>query len=493
MNKKKSPLYYSYNYPIAMRFHLFILSAIAVLFATATQAYAQEELSFGNALEMMREKSRHIEIAQKGVEIATAQKQRLNSTWYPHIGAAGAYMNLSEEVRVEENIADIAQPLAQAIPQLESIISLLGPSSISFPLLDKDVATIDGTIVWPLFTGGKRIFANRIGKSLINSASLQREMTLDLQTVRLVERYYAVKLTAQNIDANQKAAQANGALYKNALKLMENGVINKAQMLVAKMAYEESALNLQSSIRGHKTAMNALLSIIGMDTISVSDSCTTLPITLSSPFFICNDMPDAEHFVAMALENNHQTKIMEQQILMAKENKKIAKSGYLPDISLFARQNIWSANIPSNLLPRRMVGAAFVWNIFDGLDRENNIRTASLQQQSLTLAKEEASSEIAIAVRDLYSSMEDAKESLKTIETAISLASELVKIREKSFREGMATAQEVVEANALLAKGRTGAALACYQYELALVNMIALCGNTGLFASMMALPGNTLR
>ena len=476
-----------------MRFHLFTLSAATLLVAVSVQLQAQEELSFEKALEMVKSNSRPIEIAQKGVEIAQAQKQRLNSTWYPHIGAAGTYLNMSEEIKVEESIADIAKPLAEAIPQLESIVSLLGTASIGFPLLDKNISVIDGSIVWPLFAGGKRIFANRIGKSLVNSATIQMKMEEQMQTLRLVERYYAVKLLERKTDADRKQLNANEALYKNALKLMENGIINKAEMLVAKMAYEESSLNLQSTLRERNSALNALYTILGKDTITTPDSCITATYFLTSPFFICNEIPEADHFVAMAMENNCLTQLMEQQIEISKENKKIAQSGYLPDISLFARQNLWSYNVPSNLLPRRMVGAAFVWNIFDGLDREKRIRSATLQQESLAIGKDETTAEISVAVRKLYSSMEDARESLKTIETAISLANELVKIREKSFKEGMATAQEVVEANALLAKGTAGAAMACYQYELALANLILLCGNADLFTTMLNQPGNTLR
>ena len=454
------------------------------LFSTAQN---RVQISIEGAIEQLDNSSRTIEIAQKGIEIAKGEKARLNSTWYPNISAAGTYMNMSEKIEVSESLEELAQPILEVIPQLEQILSLLGPSSLTFPLLDNNVATIDGTIAWPLFTGGKRIYANKIGKSLVNAATLQKEAIQNAQHILLIERYYTAKLLEQTIDVCREEAFANKLLYENAEKMLENGIINNAGMLVAKVAYEESELKFESAVRNHKVAEKSLLSMLEIDTLTNSGA------TLSTPFFICTAMPSLNHFITLALENNQQTKIIGQQKDMATNSKKIARSGYLPDISIFARQNIYSYNIPSNLLPRRMVGAAFAWNIFDGLNREKRIQTAHLQEESLQLGLMEAQTEITRTVRELYTIMEDAQESLMTIETSISLTEELVDIRKKSFNEGMATTQEVVDANALLAKSNLALTLACYKYEIALANLLALCGNTSEFVQYTQMAGNIFK
>ena len=160
-------------------------------------------------------------------------------------------------------------------------------------------------------------------------------------------------------------------------------------MLVAKVAYEESQLKLESSSRKYGVAYKSLINMLDIETLP-----TNIDADLTTPFFICSTIPTLDYFILLAQENNHQTKLIEQQKYMATNSKKIAQSGYMPDISIFARQNIFSYNIPSNLLPRRMVGAAFAWNIFDGLNREKSIRTAQLQEESLKLQKIEVQNEI---------------------------------------------------------------------------------------------------
>ena len=479
-----------------MRFYRYILLVATAFASIPKEAQSQENLTIGEAMELLNRNSNTIQMANKGVEIARAEKQRLNSTWYPYINASGTYLMMSEEIKVEENIGklagDVAAPLAEALPQLAPLISLASNASLTFPLLDKNVATIDGIIVWPLFTGGKRIYANRIGKSLVNSAHLNRQITQKIQTTLLVERYYTVKLLTYNLEVCNKELAANRRLYENSLKLMENGLINKAEMLVAKMAFDQSAQKVSGTARKVKDAEKSLSLLLGMDT-TLTTYGPNGKYLLSSPFFICTSIPSEAEFINLACNNNPQTKLIDQQREMAQNNRKIAKSSYMPDISIFAKQNIYSYNIPSNLLPRSTIGAAFTWTIFDGTNRERRIEIAKLQEESLELGKREGTTEVERAVRGLYSIMEDARESLETVTTSISLAQELVKIRERGFSEGVATASEVVEANALLAKSNLAAMLSCYQYEIALSNMIALCGESLHFSSFLNREGNIYR
>ena len=52
----------------------------------------------------------------------------------------------------------------------------------------------------------------------------------------------------------------------------------------------------------------------------------------------------------------------------------------------------------------------------------------------------------------------------------------LVRIRQKSFQEGMATSTEVVDAEVMLSKVKTAFLLAYYQYDVALINLLSICG-----------------
>ena len=49
-------------------------------------------------------------------------------------------------------------------------------------------------------------------------------------------------------------------------------------------------------------------------------------------------------------------------------------------------------------------------------------------------------------------------------------------MRRKAFAEGMATSTEVVDAEVMLSKARIAVLLAYYEYDVALANLLSLCG-----------------
>ena len=70
----------------------FIAILTALTGTISQKALAQEnenDLTINQAIELMLYNNSIIQQAQKGVEIAQAEKQKLNSTWYPLITAGG--------------------------------------------------------------------------------------------------------------------------------------------------------------------------------------------------------------------------------------------------------------------------------------------------------------------------------------------------------------------------------------------------------------------
>lgn len=477
-----------------------------LLFLAAGFLRAQE-MSLSNALEIMQQNSNILRQADKTIEIARAEKQKLNSVWYPFVTATGAYVHFSNAIEAKESMQELLNPFKESVPELAAIaekwlpaleqilpgvdiqgmISRFNATTFSFPLLDQNISTIDAAITWPVFTGGKRIYANQIGKSMVASAELLQKITGDNQTVLLIERYYSVKLLQEVVKVQQQNLSTIRRLYNNALKLQQTGMINKAEMLVAKVAMEEAMRELESARQNEAVAQRALFTVLNTEK---QDTSATMLCT--SPFFMYRNLPHKEYFKTLLSGINPQLKLIEQQQEITLNQKRIAKSAYLPDIAVFGKQTIYSYQIPKNLSPRTVIGAGFVWNIFDGLNREKSIRIAHKEYESLELGKSQALNELLLLTDKLYSQITDAVNNLTTINTSIELARELVKIREKSFAEGMATSWEVVDAQNTLAKINTAAIMVYFQYDLALANLLAVCGNSELFTQYMQHPNNTV-
>ena len=85
---------------------------------------------------------------------------------------------------------------------------------MAFPLMPQDLTSIDASITWPVFTGGKRIYAGKIGKTMVSIAEVNREQVdANLQSL-LIETYFALRL-------GQKVVQVREETYNGLKSIMK--------------------------------------------------------------------------------------------------------------------------------------------------------------------------------------------------------------------------------------------------------------------------------
>ncbi len=480
-------------------------------------------ITLEEAIRLLFANNNEIKLAGKSVEIAKAEKQKLNSMWYPYVTATGTYMHFSNDIEARANLGEVMEPVEntvkkylptqgditgffqEAIPVIQQLFPHLNPQQISqiisgisgiisgigssvsnmvsefngitlsFPILRQNISTIDANITWPLFTGGKRIYANRIGKSLIATAEGLKSATVEAQVALLTETYYTLKLSREVVKERQESVASMTMLFNNAMSLMRNGMINKAEMLVAQVAMEEAIRELENAGDNVSVAENALKTILGLTDIQQKRA-----INPSSDFFIIKTIPPAEYYKELIINNNQQLKILREQQNISKNEKKIAESAYMPNIAVFAKQTLYSYRIPGNLSPRTIFGAGLVWNIFDGLNREKNISINKKNYEQLEIKKEQLRNDLFLLADKLRSGMLDALYNIRALESTTELCKELLNIREKSFKEGMANSSDVVAARAALAKVRIATMLAYWQFDTAIASMSAICGTARL-------------
>lgn len=79
----------------------FFPAAACVLLAIGgVAAQTSLPLSFGDALRQMQNGNRSLKIADKGIEAARAERDKLNALWYPSLQGAGTFVHLSEKIEV---------------------------------------------------------------------------------------------------------------------------------------------------------------------------------------------------------------------------------------------------------------------------------------------------------------------------------------------------------------------------------------------------------
>ena len=404
-------------------------------------------LTLEQSVSLMNKGNRTLQMADKAVGIARSERQKMNSFWYPSLNATGAYVHLSNSIEVKEPLKQFTDPAKDFVHSIlpddrfiSSILDNIGTHTLTFPLLQRNLTTIDANITWPVFTGGKRVFATKIGNRMVDFAQVDRE-----ETYNGLQKH-----------------------YQNALKLEANGMINKAERLFSQVSMDEAKRELESARKDLTVAQNALKVLLNVEDVTV--------INPVSPLFMNDDLPNELYFKNLIGGNNYMVNKLRLQESMADNQLKISKSAYVPNIALFGKQTLYADNLPRNLMPRTMVGVGFTWNIFDGLNREANVRQARLTKQTLTLGREKARNELSVLVDKLYSEIQNARDNVAALNTTIEMSRELVRIRKKSFQEGMATSTEVIDAETMLSKIQIAFLMAYYQYDVSLASLLATCG-----------------
>ena len=464
----------------------YIIQILAILcFPLSLQAQKGKHfLTLQEATELMNRNNPTLQMADKAVDIARGERQKLNAFWYPMLNASGMVVHLSNKVEVKQPLNTYTEPakefIQSVIPGEEFITSILnqvGKYTLSFPLLQQNLTSIDATISWPVFTGGKRMYATRIGNRMVDMAQVGQAETRALLQTELVETYYALQLANKILEVKEQTYQSLQQHYDHALKLEANGLITKAERLFAEVNRQEAKREWEAAKQERDVAHRALCSLL-----DIQKEVDILPI---SPLFVTENLPDSLYFKSLIPSSNYAMNRIRLEESIVENRLRISKSAYFPSIALLGKQTLYAHNVPRNLMPRTLIGIGFTWNLFDGLNREADVRVSRLAKETIALEKEKVKNTLDVMVQKLYSQMKEAEEEVSTLQTTIAMSEELLRIRRKSFEEGMATSTEVVDAEVMLSTVRIAMLLAQYQFDVSLASLCSVCGVPELFWKLM--------
>ena len=464
----------------------YIIQILAILcFPLSLQAQKGKHfLTLQEAAELMNRNNPTLQMADKAVDIARGERQKLNAFWYPMLNASGMVVHLSNKVEVKQPLNTYTEPakefIQSVIPGEEFITSILnqaGKYTLSFPLLQQNLTSIDATISWPVFTGGKRMYATRIGNRMVDMAQVGQAETRALLQTELVETYYALQLANKILEVKEQTYQSLQQHYDHALKLEANGLITKAERLFAEVNRQEAKREWETAKQERDVAHRALCSLL-----DIQKEVDILPI---SPLFVTENLPDSLYFKSLIPSSNYAMNRIRLEESIVENRLRISKSAYFPSIALLGKQTLYAHNVPRNLMPRTLIGIGFTWNLFDGLNREADVRVSRLAQETIALEKEKVKNTLDVMVQKLYSQMKEAQDEASTLHTTIAMSEELLRIRRKSFEEGMATSTEVVDAEVMLSNVRIAMLLAQYQFDVSLASLCSVCGVPELFWKLM--------
>ena len=445
-------------------------------------------LDFRSAADMMFENNATIKAAEKNTLLAKRQSQLINASWLPTVTMTADYTLMSNEISVSQEYASLLQPFQEQyaneplIPDiLNYISSSLGDLSFDVPIFEDDFGSIDLEVLYPIFTGTKRLYANKLAKNNETLSEINKESIGAAKYLELANIYFSLSLTESMIKVLKETYEMTNNHYSQALKMEAIGMFDKAERLIVKVALDESERNLKDAENQANVLRDALSKIIGQQ--STDNGQQT--ITTSTPLFINEKYPQLEWFLDMMEENAY---IYQQSDLhddISKANLRLSQSNYYPVISIYGKQTIASYQVPKNLVPNTIGGISLVWDIFDGLARERNIQLTKLESEIMAETQSSLKNDIEVSVNEWHANLRQACINADELQSSLELAQEVYRIRKKSFTEGLATSQQVLDALNLINKTNLLLLTTYFEYDIALANLCCLCGIPEYFESFL--------
>ncbi len=448
----------------------------------------QQSLSFQDAVDLMLQNNKAIKVAEKNTELAKRQSQMINASWFPTIAMTGTYTLMSNKIGVSQEYAPLLDPLKEKyaddflVPNVLNLISNeLGDLSFDVPVIDDNFGSIDLEIIYPLFTGVKRIYANKLAQNNEALSEINKESVSAAKYLELVNIYFSLNLNESIIDVLNETHEMTKSHYSQAVKMENIGMFDKAERLIVKVALDESDRNLKSSENQNEVLRNALYKIIGQeDNKTMSQSNST-----STSLFLNENYPSLDWFKDMMRKNSYIYKQSELHDDISKNTLRMSQSNYLPVISVFGKQTIASYHVPKNIIPNTIAGINFAWDLFDGLARERNIQITKIESDIINDTQQNLKNDLEVAIDEWYAQLKQSVINAKDLQSSLELAEEVYKIRKKSFTEGLCTSQQVLDALNLLNKTKLLLLTTYFEYDIALANICCLCGIPEYFESFI--------
>ena len=440
----------------------FYLSAAFIACLFAAMPLSALELSFIEAQNRLAEVSDAMAGSQSQLESRQHLAKASKSLSYPEVTLDVRQIRFAKTVYIDDKI------------DLDDIRSFAQLVNLNIPSKGKvqDWRTRPiVTATLPLWTGGKISAGKAAAQASVDEAQAQLSNTQQQELSQLIQAYFGQQMATHVLSVRTDVRAGLQQHYHRASRLEDEGFATKAQMLQAKVALDEAEREYRKALndlQGTQAALSGLLH-------------TPQIVTPSSPLFVwLKPLPATEQFINVALEQHPgllQIKAIQSQ---AEQKIKAEKAGWYPTVYAFGQYDLKKDDA---LLTDSdwVVGLGFSYQLFSNQNRNRQIKAARSQADQAAYSLQDNQVKLRIAVERAWLAADSARQQFILLDSALESADENLRLQDLSFQSGQATSLDVIDASLQKGKVRIERAQAAWQFDLALMQLLEVSGQTTQF------------
>lgn len=408
---------------------ILLLAVLAGLLTAQNVSAAPVQISLEKAVEMALETNPTVKISLAENEVARANKDSAKaSRWFTisfdHSFSRGGYYDPNP---------------------------LLGNSGAGNSYSNSISASI------PLYTGGK--LSGTIEQAVQDYRSSQYGVSEAYQEVKLsaTDAFFTVLQTKDALELSQESVTRLQAHLDNVQAQYDVGVVAKIDVLRSDVELADAEQTRIKAENAYNLALASLNNVIGLPL------ATEVEVTEKLAYEEYTNTLD--NCILFALANRPELFQAEASVESAKAGVKVARAGYMPQVSASA-SNAWSDNNwPGDDNENWGVGIGLSINVFD-----SGVTAAKVNAAKATLVKAEETyrqtkDSIQLDVRSNYLNLREAEKRIATSKVAVASAEEDYNIAQVRYRAGVGTNLDVMDAQVALTEAQNNYIQALYDYN----------------------------
>lgn len=403
--------------------------AFAALMAISFDSLAQEkrDMSLSEAIDLGIKNNKSLKRSAVALDKAAAQVEEAKDRRLPDVKISGQYMRL--------NTPSLSGPL------LKSLASEDGGGSSAGNIKVNQVALGMATASLPLYSGGRISNGIQAAKYLQKAASLDVENQKEAVIQNTIESYYNLYKAQSYLDLVKENLRTATQRVKDFSNLEKNGLIPRNDLLSIQLQEKNMELALLDAENNKKIAnynFDLLLGIDDQTEIGIAKEVNQDAVNLQ----------EVGNFVTQASQNRNDIQALENRAQAAAYNTKITKGAYLPSVALsgtYATVDVHNLVTVQNAMN---VGIGLSYNIADLYKNRAKVKQSVAQQEDIRLAQEEMMDGVKIQIHKAYQDYQESMKKVEVLSGAIDLANENYKIVKNKYDNSLATATELLDADA---------------------------------------------
>ncbi len=422
-----------------------------IFFLFLTSGVVAQKLTKQEAIRLTLENNFGILIATNDIQIASNNKNILNSGYLPNVtGDAAAVYN-------RDNIeAQFANGETNILNGAES---------------DRYNAAVN--LNYTLFDGLGRWYNYKRLKEQYNLTELQARETIENTILQLFTVYFEIARLSENVTILKETLQISEERITRSNYQFEYGQNTKLDVLNAQVDAANDSINLINTKQLLVNTKRDLNLIVNNDLTKTFAVDTTINFV---------NRLQIDGFLEKSFENNVRILRNQSNIKINEYDLKVSKSGYLPTIGLtgtygWNKNNNNAAAFLATLTSYGLSASVNLsWNLFDGGRTITEIKNAKIALENQEIQQEQLEQEVK---RDIANALGNYENRLKVYEiqqqNVVTNQNNFERSKER-FNLGQITSIEFRQAQINLIQAQTNKTLAKYDAKLAELQLLQLTG-----------------